>query len=925
VATQLASIDVPQADRLEAIRELVRAVGSGFRSPEDLGREADLSDRHVAYYLQAARILGLLALKPEIRMLPLGERLLATTTGGLEEAEIFRAAVQANRALLDVTGDFLTNTEDRATVSARLQGATDLSPATADRRARTLVAWRESLSSHSHARVAVPGAVAPATPPSPPAPVAAEPLISDQTRMLLENQMRKGKLVLMTGAGFSAGAVDPAGRPLPVGAALAKEIWKIAFPEKPYEDGSALGDIFAVALVRNKTALQTHLAERLSVDPVRLPDYYRTWYALPWRKSYTLNQDNLDVAVGTRFDLPRKLIPVSAAPGSAYRQDKGGRDGLRVIHLNGVLADGPELITFTPPQYGRRHADQDAAYGELAADLLAYTFVLVGTALDESMLWHHVELREARLSKAAKEFRPRSFIVCPQLALPRQGLLEQYKITWIPSTAEVFANTVLSTLGVAAKEGHESLRRELDLGSDLRTNVRAVSELVAGASKHRTEYLLGEHPTWADLTNDRAAPRSSDQAIADLCRRSLRDRQARDPANVLVLSGTGGAGKSTSLMRAALLLSAEGESVGWVGTDTEVSPRTIGDAADQNGFSVLAIDDIDRYGQAVPSLLRRMCAAPIKLVIASLRASKVDVTLDDPTLRGLQIFEHAIPHLTDGDIDDLLDVLDREHRLGKLKGLSRDEQRQKFREHAGRQLLVAMIEATSGERFEEKVMREWAELPAQHQLAYSMIAISGALGIGVSRSELLLACGPVHGMQAAEALAALADRRIAVYDPESNLYRPRHRVIAETLVDEIRKDGKDLAGVLESLSFAVSSGVSTDMNPTARPRRLLKIILNHDYVFRHGDVEAGRRIYEAVEENLNWDHHYWLQRGTFELQEGSLKFAEQCLNQARSLQPNDPLVDTAYAHMLLRKAVLCRKGDDRIAREFGRMRAGESD
>jgi Mrp family chromosome partitioning ATPase len=520
------------------------------------------------------------------------------------------------------------------------------------------------------------------------------------------------------------------------------------------------------------------------------------------------------------------------------------------------------------------------------------------------MLWHHIELREARLSTEAKEFRPRSFLISPTLSLARQGLLEQYKITWIQSTAEAFAADLLSKLTIAASEGLEALRREHNLSSDLASNVRSVSELVANPPSHRTEYLLGEHPHWSDLTKDRAVVRASDDEILEICRRSLKNRSPDDPAPIVVVSGTGGAGKSTSLMRVALRLSAEGHAVGWVGTDTEASPRTIGEVAESDSFSILAIDDLDRYGSTLPSMLRRVCSAkPVRLVVGALRASRVEVTMDDPVLRGHRVVEHPIPHLTDADIDRLLSVLDKEHRLGKLKGLSKDEQRSKFREHAGRQILVAMIEATSGKRFEEKVLLEWQDLPPRHRMVYAMIAVAGALGIPVSKSELLLGAGRSRGIDDVAALTALAERRIVTCDTDTNLYRPRHRVIAETLLDELRKTGQELTGVIEGLAFAVSSSVAPDMPQSARPRRLVRILLNNEYLFRNVGLESGRKVYEAVEENLHWDHHFWLQRGVLELHEGAVSFAEHCLDQAKSLPHNDPLVDTAYAHMLFRKAI----------------------
>jgi hypothetical protein len=46
------------------------------------------------------------------------------------------------------------------------------------------------------------------------------------------------------------------------------------------------------------------------------------------------------------------------------------------------------------------------------------------------------------------------------------------------------------------------------------------------------------------------------------------------------------------------------------------------------------------------------------------------------------------------------------------------------------------------------------------------------------------------------------------------------------------------------------------------------------------DLDAVRSVYDTVEPLLADDFHYWLQRGSFEVEEGDLGHANQCLEQA---------------------------------------------
>jgi hypothetical protein len=66
--------------------------------------------------------------------------------------------------------------------------------------------------------------------------------------------------------------------------------------------------------------------------------------------------------------------------------------------------------------------------------------------------------------------------------------------------------------------------------------------------------------------------------------------------------------------------------------------------------------------------------------------------------------------------------------------------------------------------------------------------------------------------------------------------------------------------------------------------------------------EDGRRVYERLEPVLDWNHHYWLQRGGLEVQEGDLSLATNFLGQARSLAPEDDFVQTEWNYLLMKKA-----------------------
>lgn len=264
----------------------------------------------------------------------------------------------------------------------------------------------------------------------------------------LGRDLSTGRLVLFTGAGFSVGALDHDGRPLPSTAELRDLLWPLVFQELE-PDGSELADLYECALRCAHEETGELLRRRLQVDERSLPEVYRTWYSMPWFRSYTLNVDDLDDAVQRRFDLPVVVRPVSALGDELPARSRE----LLSIHLNGSVAGFPR-ITFSHQQYGERTALPDPWYQHLALDLGRHPVLFVGTQLAEPPLWQQVALRVNGDNGAE---RPRSYIVTQHLPLARQRILSDLNVGWIPMAHEQFAEQVLEKLEDAAAEGLHAL------------------------------------------------------------------------------------------------------------------------------------------------------------------------------------------------------------------------------------------------------------------------------------------------------------------------------------------------------------------------------------------------------------------------------------------------------------------------------------
>ena len=707
----------------------------------------------------------------------------------------------------------------------------------------------------------------------------------------LKTQFSRGLPVLFTGAGFSLSAKNQHGQAFPSYKDLQKKLWELCFPAEEFDD-SSLQDLYEQACRRHPRQTKELLKKLLTVDPETLPDWYSNIFALPWHRCYTLNIDDLGSAINTRFNLPRQLIPISAT--RLVSQNITASGGLELIHLNGTLEDLPDKVTFSLTQFAERLARQEPWYAHFVTDLLSRPVVIIGSRLDEPPLWQHIEYRKNRGGRDLHELRPRSYLVTPNLKHARKTMLAALNIHWIPMTSEEFVSRVL---GQFQKETHIGLKLFSKVQDQQSSEIPLVATLAVNPTE-RSEFLLGQEPIWADLQSGRAVQRSSDIKLWKGIQSSLDKRKG----SLIVVTGTAGSGKSTSLMRVCLQLQSKGIPVGWIDRDNNPSLRSI-ILAMKNDESprVLAIDDADMYGTSLSSLIRNLvCSDSQNIVLVAIRSGKVDNVLNPPVLAGVNKQEFAMPHLTDADIDGLIKVLDNHNRLGYLKDKPLNKQRELFQKQAGRELLVAMIQATSNCRFEDKAMEELTDLDPESARVYALIAVAHVFRFGLQRDEILIA-SEIISNKVLNIVDQLVSRHIVNNRPNGFIWA-RHRVIADILHDKLQKSGQ-IKGVLDSLAFLAASKVRRGMSRSARPQKMLQRLLSHAYLLRVIGVDATRDLYASIESRLHWDYHYWLQRGSAEVEQGQLSHAKQFLSQAKSISPDDPLVQNEWAYLLFKQAV----------------------
>jgi len=242
--------------------------------------------------------------------------------------------------------------------------------------------------------------------------------------------------------------------------------------------------------------------------------------------------------------------------------------------------------------------------------------LFVGTVIDESPLWQHIELRGER-PREGRELRPKSYLVTPSVPAARRRLLERLNIVHIQLDAEEFALLVLSDLTDAAELGHGAIQRRSE--SHHPTPLQSVSDLraIREPGLSLPQFLLGREPAWEDITNGFAVVRDFEEGWLD-------EPTFLEP-RLLFITGTAGSGKSTTVKRLALELQALGRDVQWLSPETDTRVSGIQNLIREAAPDVLVVDDVDFLGnQAGPFLVQVAKAMPDLLIVAAARSTRAE-------------------------------------------------------------------------------------------------------------------------------------------------------------------------------------------------------------------------------------------------------------------------------------------------------------
>ncbi len=531
--------------------------------------------------------------------------------------------------------------------------------------------------------------------------VAAKGMPLDTIPLGLKQALESGECVLFIGAGIGRHLADPHGKNAPDAAELAQDLATFFGIASPSKNLAKVAQI--VEGRKGRPALDDYLRKRLAHLE---PDNDLRWlFSLRWRAIFTTNYDS---GIERAYALNQKPLqkPISVALTSEL-QSHDPRFEVPIYHLHGALFGSQSKIVITQNDYAHFRDRRNMLFELLKKEFATSNILYIGYSnLDPN--WDLV------LEEITGEFYPSplppSYRVAPSSDPLDIEILRSKNIESLDCDFQHFAALAAPAL-VDLQIDPDRLKKVQatvphDLIGAFERNPAPVARLVASwvyvngapfsAPPNTKAFLEGDRPSWSTISRHDHFERDIEEDLYDEVLDYATGSSTKP--TTLILLGPAGYGATTTMMSLAVKLVRE--RVGPVFMHKPGTPLLEGDILFGTSLfpnpPIFLVDDAADNSLALQSALTylRTESKPAVLLLCERinewRQSKAK-------LNGK---EFLMEPLSDLEIDRLLDCLGKHNALNKIEPLPRHLQFAVIKEKHGKELLVAMKEATAGMGFD---------------------------------------------------------------------------------------------------------------------------------------------------------------------------------------------------------------------------------
>lgn len=710
--------------------------------------------------------------------------------------------------------------------------------------------------------------------------------MDDEVIKKLDRCLSSGKSILFTGAGFSSGAHNGYGEPIPLGDGLKAKILKDLLNYKETDEDfielkqEPLSSVCTFAEENCATGKFNDFIRDIFVECKPEPFHIAIANCGLWKRIYTINIDD--------------LLEKSANPNTLSVQDMANQNfynkpkPVEYIKLHGNASNKASTLVFSNQQYvDSMLKSTDYRFNLFAQDMQMKDFVILGTEMAEMNLDYYMNLFS---TGSWKTTHGQLFFINPKPKLAFESRVKRIGGHIIKWSSEQFAEHIKSIeMGedyAKEIEGYLSVRSKFDLEKKFKG--------------YKSRLYYGRTPDYRDIIFDWDFLHPDIMSLQEDLLSYFKDGNGKKL--MISLYGKTLVGKSVYLKRIGISLMLDGflvfEKTGLSFNILDFLSK-IRPLSDRN-IALL----IENASFNYPEIKRLINAFPMDKNIVVLTTAKTifhhkkryslvsepwykEISVTGETKTDNREFALNIEH-----------HLDEKGLLGKIKAYSLEERLKYIEKYNDVESLLFSI--TNGRYFQNRQIssfydsikddsfRKYLKLLQQLSIFYK-------LNLPYMPLEVV---SLIYGPEYSAALDACEN--YLTLHADINGITLRDPFMVDHILKKLNRKGK--ISLIKDILVAISPQVNDDnhcywneMASTLMKGKMLRSMLK----MSKGDV---KNLLTDIKNYYNEDYNYWLQVGISEQQDSEYDLALNHFRQAESMSPNSYIVRNAIARNYLRQA-----------------------
>lgn len=395
------------------------------------------------------------------------------------------------------------------------------------------------------------------------------------------------------------------------------------------------------------------------------------------------------------------------------------------------------------------------------------------------------------------------------------------------------------------------------------------------------QFFKGAEPLWSDIKHKVPAERDLYWEVMESLFPELVDPSA--PISTYLITGAAGTGKTTLLYNIAFDVANDLDVPVFMHIPgTPIDARVFGSIIDESSLKRLVIiirhageyiSEIERFTEEIKHL-----KFPITIILEERKNQWNHAYFN----RKLQVVEFEIKSLSDKEINNILDTLNKFNLLGKLTATPREYQFSHFKDLSEKELIIALRELTSEEKFDNIIRDEYNKIPtALAKKAYIYVSALSQIDLTI-RYETLIRILKINTDELISDIfksteGVLISGEISGSSRHNTGYRlrTRHPIIASIIFSCGASSDDDKYQILNDILMNLDPGYHDD-------KYLLNSIVRHRGLVRTFASSTHKRaIYSRLEAILPNSQYVLQHRSILERElnavEDSIKYAKRAL------------------------------------------------